>query len=174
MTDTQIDILKTATDWAKAEMFSSGFFVLFGLAFCLSSYCFWQFGKTDTAKAYVIPLLVAGAPLLIIGVGLIISNQMRLAAFPDAFNTDAAGFVASEIARADKTVSGYANVFRTIPIIIIVCAGLFLILKAPLWQSSMLAAIAMLMVIMLVDTTASARMQTYKQQMMMAEKQQYG
>ena len=95
-------------------------------------------------------------------------------AFPDAFNTDAAGFVASEIARADKTVSGYANVFRTIPIIIIVCAGLFLILKAPLWQSSMLAAIAMLMVIMLVDTNASARMQTYKQQMMMAEKQQYG
>lgn len=62
MTDTQIDILKTATDWAKAEMFSSGFFVLFGLAFCLSSYCFWQFGKTDTAKAYVIPLLVAGSP----------------------------------------------------------------------------------------------------------------
>ena len=64
--------------------------------------------------------------------------------------------------------------FRTIPIIIIVCAGLFLILKAPLWQSSMLAAIAMLMVIMLVDTNASARMQTYKQQMMMAEKQQSG
>ena len=55
MTDTQIDILKTATDWAKPEMFSSGFFVLFGLAFCLSSYCFWQFGKTDTAKAYLIP-----------------------------------------------------------------------------------------------------------------------
>ena len=38
----------------------------------------------------------------------------------------------------------------------------------------MLATIAMLMVIMLVDTNASARMQTYKQQMMMAERQQSG
>ena len=63
---------------------------------------------------------------------------------------------------------------RTISIIIIVCAGPLLILKAPLWQSSMLATITMLMVIMLVDTNASARMQTYKQQIMMAERQQLG
>ena len=38
----------------------------------------------------------------------------------------------------------------------------------------MLATIAMLMVIMLVDTNAGARMQIYKQQMMMAERQQSG
>jgi len=38
----------------------------------------------------------------------------------------------------------------------------------------MLATITMLMVIMLVDTNASARMQTYKQQIMMAERQQFG
>jgi len=38
----------------------------------------------------------------------------------------------------------------------------------------MLAAIAMVMVFMLVNTVASARMQTYKQQMMMAESRQPG
>ena len=31
MTGPQIDILKTALEWAKAEMFSSAFFALFGL-----------------------------------------------------------------------------------------------------------------------------------------------
>ena len=31
MTDPQIDKLKTALEWAKAEMFSSAFFTVFGL-----------------------------------------------------------------------------------------------------------------------------------------------
>ena len=91
---TQIDILKIAIDWAKTETFSSGFFAVIGLLFIVSSFCLWQFGKTDTAKAYVIPLLVTGGLLVILGVGLVISNQLRAASFPAAFNADANGFVA--------------------------------------------------------------------------------
>ena len=44
MADTQIDILKTATDWAKAEMMSSGFFAICGILFILISLGFWQMG----------------------------------------------------------------------------------------------------------------------------------
>ena len=55
MTVTDIDILKTAIDWAKAEMFSAMFFTIFGLLFLIASVGFWHFGKTAMAKAYVIP-----------------------------------------------------------------------------------------------------------------------
>ena len=78
MTDNQIDILKVALDWTKAEMISSSFFALFGMLFVLASYYFWQFGKTETAKAYLIPLLVVAGLLLVLGIGLVISNQLRL------------------------------------------------------------------------------------------------
>ena len=61
MADAQIDILKTSIDWAKAEIFSSSFFALMGLLFILTSIGFWQLGKTGTAKAFIIPLLVAGS-----------------------------------------------------------------------------------------------------------------
>ena len=45
-----MEILKTATDWAKAEVFSTTFFILFGIGFVAASIGFWQLGKTDLAK----------------------------------------------------------------------------------------------------------------------------
>lgn len=47
-----MDILKTATEWAKDEVFSAQFFIFFGILFLLGSVGFWQMGKTELAKAY--------------------------------------------------------------------------------------------------------------------------
>ena len=167
---TQIDILKTAIDWAKTEMFSSGFFAVIGLLFIVSSFCLWQFGKTDSAKAYVIPLLVTGGLLVILGVGLVISNQLRAASFPAAIDADASGFVVTEIERATKTITGYETaVFRVIPGIILVCAVIILFVKSPVWQASMVAVIAMMAVIMFIDSNANARLEIYRDALTKAE-----
>ena len=171
MTDTQIDLLKTALDWTKAEMFSSSFFALCGLIFIAASYGFWQFGKTDTAKAYIIPLLVVGGLLIILGIGLVISNQIRLSQFPTAFSEDAAAFLTSELERAGKTMNGYNNaIYRFVPLIIIICTVALIFLKAPIWQASMVAVIAMMAVILLVDSNALARIEAYQAQLIQIEK----
>ena len=172
MTDLQFDILKTAMDWAKTEIISSAFFAAFGIGFLIASYCFWQMGKTDTAKAYVIPFLVVGLLLVILGVGLVIANQMRLADFPIAHSADAKAFIAMELARADKTISGYHNaLWRVIPVIIILSAVLVMILKSPIWQASLIAVIAMMAIIMLVDSNAVTRHDAYRSQLVAASSQ---
>ena len=163
MTDTQMHVLKTAMDWARAEMFSSMFFALFGVVFLFASASFWHLGKTETAKAFVIPLLVTGILLVILGVGLVIANQWRISTFPAAFAADAKAFLAAEITRADKTVSGYQKAVQIyLPAIIAICALALLVVKTPNWQASMVAIIAMMAVIMLVDTNASTRMEDYQ------------
>jgi hypothetical protein len=53
-------------------------------------------GKSDMARAYVVPMLVTGTLILIIGLGLFFPSQARLTSFPAAYATDAAGFVADE------------------------------------------------------------------------------
>ena len=73
-----MDILKTATDWTRAEVLSSAFFIVFALAFLLSSLGFWQMGRTDMARAYVAPMLVAGGLLLALGGGLLVQSQVKL------------------------------------------------------------------------------------------------
>ncbi|MEO9893198.1 hypothetical protein [Aurantibacter sp.] len=167
-----MDILKAATDWAKAELFSTPFFMLFGVAFLIASLGFSQLGKTDMARAYIIPTLVAGALLLIIGLGLFFTNKSRITQFEKAYHTDQAAFVAAELERTNATLKEYDNVvFTATPIIITVCALVLLFVSTPIWRASMITTIAMLVVILLIDGTAHARIDGYNKQLLVVEKE---
>ena len=166
-----MDILKTATDWAKAEVFSSQFFIIFGVLFVLGTIGFWQLGKTEVAKAFIFPTLVAGILLMIVGFGLLYSNKSRLASFPTAYNSNASAFVKSEISRAEKTIAEYKTiVFKVIPLIIIVAALLLIFIDKPIWRAISITTIAMMVVILLVDSNANARIEAYHEQLILVEK----
>jgi len=166
-----MDILKTATEWAKAELFSTPFFILFGVLFIAASFGFWQLGKTDMAKAYIIPLLIAGALLMTIGFGLFFTNKSRIVAFEKAYNNNASAFVQSEIERTEATLKEYNNiVFTAIPLIIAACALVIFFVNTPIWRASMITTIAMLVVILLIDGTAHSRIEAYNRQLQLVEK----
>ena len=167
-----MDILKAATDWAKAELFSTPFFMLFGMAFLVASVGFWQLGKTDMARAYIIPTLVAGSLLLIIGLCLFFTNKARITQLENAYHADAVAFVDSELERAEATLKEYDTiVFKVIPLLIIACALVILFVSTPIWRASTITAITMLIVILLVDGTAYARIDGYNKQLLAAEKE---
>ena len=167
-----MDILKTATDWAKAEIFSSAFFIIAGLLFVAASIGFWQLGKTELAKAYIIPTLVAGALLMIIGVGLVFTNKARLTQFEKDYKRDVPAFVQSEVERADATLKEYKTVvFTVIPLIIIAAALIIMLVHTPVWRTISITTIAMLVVILLIDGTAHARIEAYNKQLLSIESQ---
>ncbi|MFY0606805.1 MAG: hypothetical protein JXR10_08820 [Cyclobacteriaceae bacterium] len=160
-----MEILKLATDWARAEVFSTRFFIIFGILFILGSAGFWQLGKTDLAKAYVIPLLVAGALLLTIGLGLFFTNKSRITQFEEAYKQDPSALIASEVARTESTLKEYTIVFKVVPLIILVAALLIIFVNTPTWRAIGITTVAMMMVILLIDGTAHARIDAYYQQL---------
>ncbi|MEO9477045.1 MAG: hypothetical protein ABJG41_15985 [Cyclobacteriaceae bacterium] len=165
-----MEILKLATEWAKAEVFSTRFFIIFAVLFLAASAGFWQLGKTELAKAYIIPLLVAGVLLMTIGLGLFFTNKTRITQFENAYNSDARAFAVSEVARAESTLKEYTVVFKVIPIIIVIAALLIFFISTPIWRAIGITTIAMMIVILLVDGTAYARMETYYKQLISIEK----
>jgi len=168
-----MEVLKIATDWAKAEVFSTLFFILFGVLFVLASIGFWQIGKTDIAKAYIYPTLVAGILLLTLGLGMFFANKSRVSNFEREYNSDASAFIQSEIIRTEKTMGEYSTmVFKIFPIIIIIAALLFIFVDKPIWRAISTTIIAMLVVILLVDHNANARIEAYHQQLELVEKQE--
>ena len=157
-----MDPLKIAIDWAKAEVFSSQFFILFGVLFVLATLGFWQWGKTAMAKAFIVPTLVAAILLLVIGLGLVFSNKSRIANFETAYKRDKTAFIASEITRADNTIQEYQLiVFKIIPLIIVVAALFLIFSDSPVWRAASITTIALLVVLLLVDSNAQARMKIY-------------
>lgn len=164
-----MDILKAATDWAKAEVFSTAFFIVAGVVFIATCIGLWQLGKTDLAKAYIIPTLVAGVLLMTIGVGLMFTNISRISTFEAEHNKDTSAFVQSEIDRVDRTLKEYKNVLIIVPLLIVVAALLVVFMNTPLWRAIGITTIAMLVVILFIDGMAHARIEAYKEQLVLPE-----
>ena len=164
-----MDILKFATEWAKAEVFSSRFFILFAILFLLASIGFWQLGKTEMAKAYIIPTLVAGLLLLAVGVGIFYTNKSRVSSFVEDYKSNPETFVESEIQRTEKSMAEFKTiVFKVIPIIITVASLLIIFIDKPTWRAACITTIGMMLIILLVDSNANARLQSYRGQLEIA------
>ena len=99
-----MDLLSLSTEWADSEVFSTRFFILFAILFFITSLGFWQLGKTDLAKAYIIPTSVAAILLLIIGLGLFYTNKSRIKQFNEEYNSNSISFYESEIKRTEATL----------------------------------------------------------------------
>lgn len=167
-----MEIIKAATDWAKAEVFSSLFFIIAGIFFVAATIGFWQLGKTEMAKAFVVPTLVAGILILTVGVGILYANQTRISSFTKAYQTDASAFVQSEITRTEKSMGEYRTiVFKVIPLIIVVAALLIVFVSTPMWRAISINTIAMMVVILLVDSNANARIVAYHQQLVSVDQE---
>ena len=82
------------------------------------------------AHGYIIPLLVTGLLLMTLGISLVVPNYFRLSYLSDAFQANAAIFIASELARVEKTMHEYNNaLFVIFHTIIKVCAVILIIMR---------------------------------------------
>ena len=45
-----MDLLKISLEWAKDEIFSARFFILFGFFFVCASFGFWQLGNKSSQR----------------------------------------------------------------------------------------------------------------------------
>ena len=165
-----MDILKAGIDWAKAEVFSSKISFLLALLFFLAALGFWQLGKTAMAKAFVWPLLLAGVLVLAVSAGLYFANKPRITQFETAYTTDANAFIQMETERTAKSQNDLALVFKVLPVIIVAAAFLIMFAKTPLWRAIGITTIALMTILMFIDSNTDARNTAYHQRLL-AEKQ---
>ena len=156
-----MELLHLSTEWAENEVFSTRFFILFAILFFIASLGFWQLGKTDLAKAYIIPTSVAAILLLVVGLGLFFTNKLRIKQFSEEYNANSISFYESEIKRTESTLKEYKVVFKVIPILIIVAALLILFFNSATVKAVSITTIAMLIIVLLIDGTAHSRIESY-------------
>lgn len=166
-----MDITKAATDWTKAEIFSAQFFIFFGILFLLGSVGFWQWGRTEVAKAYIFPSLIAGALLLAAGCSFYFTNKSKLSTIEADYQDNPAKFVQLELERSQKTIDSYDNVaFKVFPIIVAIAALLIIFFTHPLIRAISITIIAFMVILFLIDSNANARMKIYKEHLLRQER----
>ncbi len=166
-----MDILNAATNWAKAEIVSSFFFMFFGIVYLLATISFWKWGNTPLMKALVIPMLIAGGLLLGAGISFYLSNKARLTTFETAYKTNPSTLIKSEIERTGQTIKTYENVaLKVFPAIILVAILVCIFISNPVVRAISIAIIAFLSVLILLDSQALKRTQTYHQHLVSVER----
>ncbi|MFP3597223.1 hypothetical protein [Chryseobacterium sp. SIMBA_029] len=161
-----MDILKLSIDWAKAEVFSAKITLLIGMLFFIAAIGFWQLGKTAMAKAFVWPVLVAGILIMVVSAGLYFSNKPRITQFEAAYKTNVTAFIQMEADRTSKSQNDFIIVFKVLPLIIIAAALLIMFVDIPIWRAIGSTAIALMTVLMLIDSNTSARNAAYHRQLL--------
>ena len=161
-----MDIIKTSTDWARAELFSAKIIWLFSVIIILAAAAFGYWGRTQTAKAFVIPLIVAGIFLISVGIGLYWANKPRIEQFEEEFSTNPKEFVLKEIQRTTKSQKELALVFKILPAIIIVAALFLIFFPAPYCRTICISVILTAAFLMVVDSNTDARNSAYRLQLL--------
>jgi hypothetical protein len=161
----KMDLLKLGIDWARAEVFSARIVWLFSIIGLLSSAGFGFWGKTPTAKAFAVPLVVAGIFLVSIGVGLYMANHPRIAQFEKDYKLDAKAFISKEIARTADSQAQLKLVFKILPAIAILSAILLMIFPSPHWRAITVTMILLTAFLMAVDSNTEARNDAYHEQL---------
>ena len=165
-----MEIVKAAINWAKAEIISSIFFMLFGVTYLLTAIGFWQLGNTPLTKALIIPTLTAGVLLLSAGISFYFSNKARLTSFETEYKTNASALIKSEIARTEKTINTYENVaLKVFPAVVVTAALVAIFITTPIVKAISIAIIAFLSAIILLDSEALKRIKIYHRQLQLEE-----
>ena len=160
-----MDLLKLSIEWAKAEIFSAKIVWIFSIITLLSATGFGFWGKTPMAKAFVIPLIVAGIFLVSIGIGLYAANHPRIAQFEKDYKLDAKAFITKEIARTTDSKGQLKLVFRILPAIAILASVLLMIFPSPHWRAITVTMILLTAFLMAVDSNTEARNDAYHEQL---------
>jgi predicted membrane metal-binding protein len=128
-----------------------------------AGFSFW--GKTPMAKAFVIPLIVAGIFLVSIGIGLYAANHPRIAQFETDYKLDAKSFLTKEIARTADSQGQLKIVFIILPAIAVVAAILLMIFSSPHWRAITVTMILLSALLMAVDSNTEERNDAYHEQL---------
>ena len=153
-----MDLLKISLEWAKDEVFSARFFILFGFFFVCASFGFWQLESRSSQRHLSTPFYLwfftydywHWANLF---------QYSTFKFFEKAYDADLQAFTATEIERVDKTMAEFELiVFKVIPYIIIFCALIFVLFDQSLSRAICLSIIGMMVVIMLVDAHSYMRL----------------
>lgn len=159
-----MDIITAANQWARAELVSAIFFILFGLAWLFVSFACWQWGSTALTKALIIPMLLAGLLLAGAGIGFYVSNNAKLKSFESDYKNNPSELITSEIERTEQTIKTYQNVaLKVFPAIIVIALLVCLFVSYPLVRAICIGIIAFLAVLVLLDSQALKRMKVYNQ-----------
>ena len=102
-----MELIDYTNKWLNGEIYEDIALVIAGVVFLILSILAWRFGKSESAHAIIIPLLIAALLLIGLGAGLGINNYNRKAQFQKQYQESPQQFLESEKERVEDFMKMY-------------------------------------------------------------------
>ena len=156
-----MEIITSSLQWCKGEIFEGRLYLLFGICVCILAFLYWKSGSTIFAKAMFLPFLLVGLIASGTGLGLIFTNEKRIADYQQAFDASPREFVVSEKVRTEGFIKWYPYTMYGMSALILAGIALFLFLPTATGRASGLAIILLGFSILFLDHFSEERAHRY-------------
>lgn len=122
-----MELIEYTNKWVLGEIYEDVAIVIAGIAFLILSILAWRFGTSESARAIIIPLLVAAILLIGLGAGLAFNNHSRMDQFVQQYEEAPQKFLESEKVRVEGFMKIYPQTIIVASVMMVggVCAFAF-------------------------------------------------
>lgn len=143
--------------WLTGEIREDVAIIVAGVVLLILSVLTWRFGTSESARAIVIPLLVAAILLIAMGAGLAYNNHNRREQFAQQYQESQQAFLESEKARVEEFMKIYPQTIIVSAVMMAAGIGLFAFCSKPTLRASALVLILIALTALTIDFFSKER-----------------
>ena len=143
--------------WLTGEIREDVAIIVAGVVLLILSVLAWRFSTSESARAIVIPLLVAAILLIAMGAGLAYNNHNRREQFAQQYQESQQAFLESEKARVEEFMKIYPQTIIVSAVMMAAGIGLFAFCSKPTLRASALVLILIALTALTIDFFSKER-----------------
>lgn len=160
--DKVMGILEHANKWLVGEIYEDMAIVVAGIVFLLLSILAWRFGTSESARAMVVPLLVAAVLIVGLGAGLAYNNHNRMEQFAQQYDEAPQQFLESEKTRVDSFMKIYPQTVIAASVMMTIGVCVFAFCSGPSLRASALVLVLVALTALTIDFFSKERAIIYQ------------
>ena len=160
-----MELIDYTNKWLTGEIYEDLAILVTGIVMLVLVVAAWRFGSSVSARAVIVPLLVATALFIGGGAALAANNSHRRVQFEQEYKESPQKFLESEKARVDAFMKIYPQTIIYSAVMMIIAVCVFAFCTAPWLRASALVLILVALAALTIDFFSKERGEAYQQEL---------
>ena len=160
-----MELIDYTNKWLIGEIHEDLAMVIGGVLLLVLAIFAWRFGSSESARAIILPLLVASVVFIGGGAALAINNQQRFEKFSEQYQESPQKFLDSEKARVADFMKIYPQTIIVASVLMVIAICLFAFCTRPWIRATALVLILVALAGLTIDYFSKERGIIYQQEL---------
>ena len=160
-----MELIDYTNKWVAGEIHEGWAMIVGGAFLLVLAFLAWRLGSSESARAIIIPLIVAAAIVIGTGATMVVSNRNRVKQFEQQYQESPQKFLESEKARVANFMKIYPQTIIVATVMMVIGICVFAFCAKPWLRASALTLILIALAALAIDYFSKERGLIYQQEL---------